>query len=285
MKYENRTIPEGINVSEEHPLKEFFILALGLGAITILVVVMLSLAIGKLVHFIPFSVEQSLASSSFATDIADDVVLSKEQQRIEDYLQQLADELSVAQQLPNDMNIIVHYVDGDTVNAFATLGGNIIIYRGLIELLPHENALAMLLSHEIAHIKQRAPIVSLGRGVAVGLVLASLSGFGDSSVSQQLIGNVGLLTSLTFSRDQEEQADIEALQTLEKYYGHTAGAESLFEALSEGESALNPPKLLSTHPQTEDRLERVGRFNGSTIGAVSYKPLPAFLIKEEAFSR
>ena len=57
----------------------------------------------------------------------------------------------------------------------------------------------------------------LVRGVAVGLALASISGFGYSSMSQQLIGNAGLLISLTFSRHQEEQADIEELQTLEKY--------------------------------------------------------------------
>jgi len=278
-KYENRVIPEGINVSEEHPLKEFLLLAFGLGAITALVVLLLSLAAGWLVHFIPFSLEKSLATSSFATNNTNDVVLTKEQYEIEGYLQLLANKLSVAQNLPEDMEVVVHYVDSDTINAFATIGGNIIMYRGLVEALPHENALAMLLSHEIAHIKQRAPIVSLGRGVAVGLALASISGFGDSSMSHQLIGNVGLLTSLTFSRDQEEQADVEALQTLKNYYGHALGAESLFETLSKGDYALKPPKLLSTHPITEDRINRVRRFNEGNIGRASYKPLPDFLIQ------
>lgn len=277
-KYENRRIPEGINVSEEHPLKEFLILAFGLGTITALVVLLLSLMAGWLVHFIPFSLEKSLATSSFSTNTSSDVVLTSEQLEIEGYLQLLANKLSAAQHLPEGMEVVVHYVDGDTVNAFATLGGNIIMYRGLIEALPHENALAMLLSHEIAHIKQRAPIVSLGRGVAVGLALASISGFGDSSMSHQLIGNVGLLTSLTFSRHQEEQADIEALQTLENYYGHAQGAESLFEILSEGDYALKPPKLLSTHPITEERINRVRHFNGSHVGRASYKPLPKFLV-------
>ena len=85
----------------------------------------------------------------------------------------------------------------------------------------------MLVAHEIAHIKQRAPIVSLGRGITVALAVASLSGFGDSGMSEQLVGHVGLLTSLSFSRSQEVAADMEALQTLEAYYGHTQGAEKL----------------------------------------------------------
>jgi predicted Zn-dependent protease len=280
MKYENRTIPEGINVSEEHPLKEFVILAFGLGAMTVLVVALLSFMAGWLVHLIPFSIEKSLSTSSFAASISDRVDLTKEQQRIESYLQQLADELVVAQQLPEGMDVVVHYVDDDTVNAFATLGGNLIMYRGLIERLPHENALAMLLSHEIAHIKQRAPIVALGRGVAVGLALASISGFGDSSMSQQLVGNVGLLTSLSFSRQQEDQADIEALQTLERYYGHTRGAESLFEVLNEGSNVFNPPEILSTHPVTQERIKRVDSFNEKSSELVPYKNLPDFLMKE-----
>ena len=63
----------------------------------------------------------------------------------------------------------MHYDASDTVNAFATLGGHVVIYRGLLEKLPNENVVAMVVAHEIAHIKHRDPVAALGRGVAITL--------------------------------------------------------------------------------------------------------------------
>ena len=48
--------------------------------------------------------------------------------------------------LPKDMSITVHYSTDKTVNAMATLVGNIIIFQGLIDVLPNENALAMVMA-------------------------------------------------------------------------------------------------------------------------------------------
>ena len=61
-EYENPPIPEGINVSPTHPLKEFALLLGGVSALLLAVVLSLSLAAGYLVRFIPFSQEQALAS-------------------------------------------------------------------------------------------------------------------------------------------------------------------------------------------------------------------------------
>ena len=49
------------------------------------------------------------------------------------YLQNLSDQLSVAQGLPESIKITVHYVDQPVINAFATIGGHVFIYQGLIE--------------------------------------------------------------------------------------------------------------------------------------------------------
>lgn len=280
MEYENPKIPEGINVTEEHPLKEFFFLALTISLGVVSVVVILSLLAGQLVQYIPFELEQKLATSSFEATSKQLKLKHATDQTIERYLQELADKLAIAQTLPEGMTISVHYVDDDVVNAFATLGGNIILHRGLIEKLDSENALAMLIAHEIAHIKQRAPIISLGRGVTLGLALASISGFGDSGFSQQLVGKLGILTSLSFSRSQEEAADLEALKTLKAYYGHTGGAQALFETFIEDSEGLEPPALLSTHPLSEKRIEQIKSYNGFEVVIVALKPLPVFLAGE-----
>ena len=46
-------------------------------------------------------------------------------------------------------------VDQPIPNAFAVPGGNIFIYRGLIEMMSSEDELASILSHELAHIQAR----------------------------------------------------------------------------------------------------------------------------------
>jgi len=280
MEYENRTVPEGINVSKENPLKDFFILTFGLGAAVVALVVALSFLAGWLVQFVPFETEVMLTEKfSFSEFMepemqkekqkekkneqqkAQQLEEEKKQKKIIAYLQNLANQLATAQQLPEGMFITVHYINTDTVNAFATLGGNVIIFRGLIEKLPNENALAMVMAHEIAHIKHRDPMVAAGRGLTVALALASLTGFGDGQVAQQLLNNVGLITTLSFNRNQEEKADAEALNTLLKYYGHAKGAEVLFEILENEQAGSTPPLFLSTHPLNENRINTIKRYH------------------------
>ena len=273
MDYENRQVPEGINVTKENPLKEFFILSLGLGAAVVALVVTLSFMAGWLVQFVPFETELMLVDKFSLPDYVESEMQKEEEQVEEDkaeqneekekqkkitaYLQYLADQLAVAQKLPEGMPITVHYIDDDTVNAFATLGGNVFMFRGLIEKLPNENALAMVLAHEIAHIKHRDPMVAAGRGLTVALALISLSGFGDSQVAEQMLSRIGLITTLGFNRKQEEKADAEALETLLSYYGHTKDAEVLFEVLKNEQADDEPPLFLSTHPLNENRIHAI----------------------------
>lgn len=282
MDYENRTIPEGINVSHEHPLKEFAILSIGLGVATIAFIAALSLAAGWLVHFIPFEKELQLADSALFSIVDDGTEADEDEQRVQLYLQELADKLAIAQNLPEEMIITVHYQDSDTINAFATLGGHIVIFRGLLEKLPHENALAMVMAHEIAHIKHRDPLVAAGRGITVGLALTTLAGFGDSALSQQLLGQVGLVTSMGFSREQERDADQAALATLGRHYGHSHGAEVLFEILAADHNEFAPPALLSTHPVSEDRIAAVKRYPASQSENFEFIDLPTDLLKTKA---
>lgn len=176
--------------------------------------------------------------------------------KIQAYLQQLADKLAAAQQLETGMPITVHYVDNETVNAFATLGGNIIFFRGILEKLPSENALAMVMSHEIAHIKHRHPIMALGRGIVIGLALSAITGASGQGLTNEVLGDTGLLTSLKFGRDQEQKADETGLAAVEKVYGHTHGTMGLFEMfdkISDGSQAI--PQFLSSHPHNDNRIQ------------------------------
>lgn len=248
MEFDNPEITEGINVSKEHPLKEFFQLTLGVIAIVALTVLILHFAAGYFATKIPFSFEQSLVKHI--------ELLEVEESPQQLALQQLANELAETMDLPEGMEITVHYSEEDTVNAFATLGGHVFFFKGLIDKLDSEDALAMVMAHEIAHVKHRHPIVAMGKGLTLLVLASSLTGASGSSAGEVLIGqslNIGLLK---FSRDQESQSDATAAQAIQKRYGHIAGARGLFNVFSKlSNAATKMPEILSSHPHTEGRWE------------------------------
>ena len=267
MDYSNPEIPEGINYSQTHPLKEFVLLMAGVLGTLLVIFAALAFFADRLAHHIPFSVEK---------DIETFVVSGSGQNAsMTAYLQQLADRIAITQELEEGMEIRVHYVDDDVVNAYATLGGNVIFFRGLLEKMPHENALAMIMAHEIAHIKHRHPIRSLGKGIVIGVAVSLIdSSMGDAIVSD-IVGNTGMLTMLKYSRTHENEADDTALASLNQLYGHVHGADELFKYISEtskGDFDFRP-EFLTTHPDVEKRIAKI-QVQASAQPQQDMQPLP-----------
>lgn len=259
MSYENRQVPEGINVSQEHPLKEFSALLIALAAMVLALVIGLSLAASYLAPLVPFHLEQKIVDQT-GTDWIGGTPLEVEQQVIEQYLKTLGKELATQMDLPEEVVLTIHYNNSEVVNAFATLGGHIVIHGGLLSEMPHENALAMVMAHEIAHIKYRHPIVASGRGLTVGLALAAVGGVTDSSATGWLINMLGTGSISSFSRGQEAQADAEALKALNAHYGHVTGAADLFKALGPHGEMAKLLEFFGTHPADKDRIAAIERF-------------------------
>ncbi len=271
MEYKNPHIPENINTSKEHPLKDFSILLVGSIALVVIITLVLGIGGGWLAGKLPFSVETKIAGFYDLSDDVDD----ESAPELTAYLQTLTNKISQAQNLPEDMKITAHYLDNDTVNAFATIGGHIFIYRGLLEKLPDENTLVTLLAHEIAHVKHRHPIKSLGSGIIVSLGMATITGGAD------VMGEMGMLTVLKFGREMEQQSDKEAAHTLQALYGHLNGGAALFEIFHEmrEEAGMDEDyEMFSTHPLDEDRINnfsKVAQDKGwDEIGSLT--PLPDF---------
>jgi Zn-dependent protease with chaperone function len=269
-EYENPQIPEGINLSKENPLLDFVQMLLIVGVSLAALVSLLVLLSSYLVGYIPLSVEQRVADN-LASIMPVEQVLDEQATKQRDYIQQLAEVLSQDMDLPQAMRVKVHLQTGDTINAFATLGGNLVFYQGLVDKLHSENALAFVVAHELAHLKLRHPMLALGRGIVVGATLTTLLGLSDSSVSQLIVNASGQLTLFSFNRDMETQADELAIQALLTRYGHLAGADELF-LLLEKEQQL--PAWVSTHPSSTARLQRMVVLPGA--GELS--PLPVAFI-------
>lgn len=248
MEYSNPQIPEGINVSDTNPLKELLVLTTGLVVLVLAVVLLFGLMADRLALLIPFEYEQQWVAPWL------DTLNQSDDPEIEQELQQLAERVAHAMALPDDLEIKVHYRDEATVNAFATLGGHLVFYRGLLERMPSENSLAMVMAHEIAHVQHRHPLRSLGRGVVISLTLALLSNSSGHGLLEEVLGDTGLLTVLTYSRVQERTADRTALHAVQQLYGHVNGAAELFLVLQE-QNHHQLPEFLRTHPLDAQRIE------------------------------
>jgi Zn-dependent protease with chaperone function len=249
LEYSNPEIPEGINAGKVNPLKEFAQLTVGVLLAAVALFWLLGVSADYLAGYIPFSYEEKVAEG-FTQALPEPGPEAEE-------LQRLVDRLVSVMELPQGMGIQVSYKeDPETVNAFATLGGQLVVFSGLTEKLPNENALAMVLAHEIAHVKLRHPIRSLGRAVVVGLAIASASGSSGNTLAGAVLGDAGLLTTLTFTRHQEEAADAEALRALERLYGHVNGSLDLYRVLLKEADGTGhwQPAFLRTHPLTTDRI-------------------------------
>lgn len=279
MQYENRQPDETVNYSSEHPLKEFAWLAFGLLGVVALAAALLGFFAGEIASRLPFAVEKDYARriTQHWQDRPRDAVAEDARAA----LRVIAAKLAPAMQLPREMEIQVHYAPDGIANAFATIGGNVVFYRGLIEKFDSEDAVAMVLAHEIAHAKLRHPAASLGRGIAVGLTLSLVSAGLGEGVAGSALHTAGVLPLLSYSRAQESAADSEALAAMAAVYGHVGGAIDIFKVFARLQSETAHATILRSHPLTSARIAAVdqaaARHGWKLDGA--RRPLPPALAK------
>ena len=97
--------------------------------------------------------------------------------------------------------------DPKTVNAFATPGGYLYVYTGLLLAADNEAELAGVLGHEAAHVTGRhsaqALMLQYGQQAVIGAALGKNTG----TAAQIAAGLAGAGAGLAFSRGNETEAD------------------------------------------------------------------------------
>lgn len=159
----------------------------------------------------------------------------------------------------------------ESVNAFALPGGQILFTSGLLKNIKTENGLMFVLGHELGHVANRDHIKGLGRQI----ILASSGAIiGLNDLSQ--LSSLSFLVTKTYNRGQEHSADEYGLDLLQKIYGHTQGAEELFVALSKKKSFFENKitNLGSTHPTTDERIQRIKSTQNESAGEVILPKTP-----------
>lgn len=283
MEYQNRQPKEGINVTRHNPFSHFLkLLAAALVLVVVCVVALNYLGVVLAKH-VPFRYETALMEKvefEFGTN---------EPQALVDYLNSLAARLSEHMSIAEDVQFAVHYNSDNVFNAFATLGGNIVFYRELLRNMPNENALAMVMAHEMSHVLHRDALAGASGGVASMLALMMLTG--STNFSGDVLTQTGSLARLRFSREMESAADRAALNAVAELYGHVAGADTLFRVLQsesdsqpasdeQGDNVENVRSWLSefsrSHPLDENRIAQIARIAQENKWSLSGEltPLP-----------
>jgi len=188
---------------------------------------------------------------------------------IEEYINDLGNYLvNSLETKPFNFNFYV--IDDNQINAFATPGGHIFIYTGLIELMENIDELAGVMCHEIAHVSLRHISDRIKKAKTVGL--ATMAGLlagaiiGGEAANAIIIGSVaaGQQKMLSYSREDERQADQMGFRYASKAGFDPSAMISVLTKLQQDQWGINevPPYLL-THPLGPERMSNIEALLGS----------------------
>jgi len=185
-----------------------------------------------------------------------------ENRKVERYLNELGRHLT-AQSTPSPFEFTFSVIRDSGINAFATPGGYVYVYSGLIEIAENESQLAGVLAHEIAHVKARhiAKIIEKSQKVNIATLAAILAGafIGGGGEGSAAIAGFSLATAaslnLKYSREHEEEADYFGMEYLVDSGYDGRGMLDFLKIMRQFEYYSNSvPSYFLTHPGTGERI-------------------------------
>lgn len=163
---------------------------------------------------------------------------------------------------PN-LNYEFKVLDSPVVNAFAVPGGYVYFTRGILAHFNNEAEFIGVLGHEIGHVtarhsaRQMTSQYLMQGGFIVGMLASEdFAQYGElAMVGIQLLG-------LSFSRSHESESDklgVDYSTQIGYDAQQMANFFSTIKRLQDNAGGQTVPNFMSTHPDPEDRYNRVGR--------------------------
>lgn len=144
--------------------------------------------------------------------------------------------------------------DDRTINAFALPGGQVFITYALFSQLENEDQLAGVLGHEIGHVigrhsAERIAESNFWKTVSMGASVGADAG--------NIVAGIGQNTLLTNGRgDELESDDLGVLLMIKSNYNPEA-LIGVMEILKAAAGPNRVPEFQSTHPDPDNRIERI----------------------------
>lgn len=154
--------------------------------------------------------------------------------------------------------------DTQTINAFALPGGQLFITAALFAEMETEGQLAGVMAHEMGHVVARHAAEQmaeqqLAQGLSGAAVIAAYDPENPNSglTAQQLSALISSLVTLKYGREDELQSDSLGVQFMaEAGYDPRAMLE-VMQILADSGGGGGQPEFFSTHPNPENRMERI----------------------------
>jgi predicted Zn-dependent protease len=155
------------------------------------------------------------------------------------------------------------YVDDDEVNAYVDEDAQIFLHRGLLEYFEREEEIAAVMAHEMSHqiaghVDESTRSILLGALIG-GLLMggAAAAGGADQEGAEAMAGMGmtygGRVGQLSFSKEQEREADLLAAYVLARAGVDLQRAGRMFEVLAKLDGyALSSWR--NTHPMGVERV-------------------------------
>lgn len=176
---------------------------------------------------------------------------------VKSYVQSIVDRIIRAPDVKYDGTFAyrVEIINDDkTINAFATPGGYIYVYTGLLKALDNEATLAGVIGHEIAHAEGRHSTermtTQLGAEVLIALALGKNTNQ-NIALAANMFAGLGLLKN---SRNDETEADELSFKYLRSTTWYPGGILYFFDKVKGRNAGGSIERLLSTHPLPQDRI-------------------------------
>lgn len=149
------------------------------------------------------------------------------------------------------------------VNAFALPGGPIWLNRGTIDSARTESQLVGVIAHEVAHVTNRHAAEQISKGtvanVGLGILGALLGNSTGAQIAQLGAGVAAQATMMKFSRDDEREADMKALQYMKRAGYDPRGMVEFLQVLraQQGRDPGSVQTFFSSHPAPAERVRRL----------------------------
>jgi predicted Zn-dependent protease len=153
--------------------------------------------------------------------------------------------------------------DPQTINAFALPGGQVFITRALFDRLSNEGELAGVLGHEVGHVVGRHSAEQIAKaklteGLTGAVVIATYDPENPASAgSAQVAALIGQLINLKYGRDDELESDFLGVCFIAEAGYDPNQLIGVMEVLAEASQGQAPPEFFSTHPNPENRVQRI----------------------------
>lgn len=166
-------------------------------------------------------------------------------------------------------------VNSPEINAWCMPGGKVVVYTGILDVTKNENALAIVLGHEITHAvahhgNERISQAFIAQGIQVaGDAFTKNNKETNAVFNAVFIPGTQLGVLLPNSRNHELEADRFGI-IFAAMAGYDPRESVLFWSRMDSQTKNHIPEWLATHPSNTKRIQKLNEFMDEAM--TFYKP-------------